>query len=162
MIEIKNVSKSYDDQKVVNSLNFKVEKGVVFGFLGPNGSGKTTTMKMLVGLARPDSGLVTINGKSPLDISTRENIGFMPEEPSFYDYLTGMEFLQFAGRLFDKNYENFESKCASILKKVGIYEAKDKMTRTYSKGMKQRLGFAQAIINDPEYIFLDEPLDLTR
>ncbi len=159
MIEIRNVSKIYDDYKAVNDLSLTVKDGTVFGFLGPNGSGKTTTIKMLVGLIKPDEGEIKIGGNSPADMNTRDNIGFMPEEPHFYDYLTGQEFLEFAYNLFDRKNIISEKEYEDTLKMAGIFEARKKMIRTYSKGMKQRLGFAQAIINNPDYIFLDEPLE---
>lgn len=159
MIEIKNISKTYDGtHNVVNNLSLNVPTGTVFGFLGPNGAGKTTTIKMLVGINKPDSGEININNEKPTLTSTRERIGFMPEEPHFYDQLTGIEFLEFSFNLFDKNKQpkiNLEE----ILKKTGIYEARDAQIKTYSKGMKQRLGFAQVLVNNPDYVFLDEPLE---
>jgi len=160
MIEIKNLSKSYDGiDNVVNDLSLAIPTGSIFGFLGPNGAGKTTTIKMLVGINRPDSGIVIIGGKSPFDPRTRENMGFMPEEPHFYDQLTGLEFMSFSNRLFKISDSSSSDKLEKILKKVGIYEARHNKIRHYSKGMKQRLGFAQALVNDPKYIFLDEPLE---
>ena len=160
MIEIKNLSKSYDGiDNVVNDLSLAIPTGSIFGFLGPNGAGKTTTIKMLVGINRADSGIVIIGGKSPFDPRTRENMGFMPEEPHFYDQLTGLEFMSFSNRLFKISDSSSSDKLEKILKKVGIYEARHNKIRHYSKGMKQRLGFAQALVNDPKYIFLDEPLE---
>ena len=160
MIEIKNLTKIYNkNHKVVDNLSLVIPTGSVFGFLGPNGAGKTTTIKIIVGLNKPSGGIVAIKSKSPLLTSTRENIGFMPEEPRFYDELTGKEFLRFASSLFKKSFHKQNKDIEEILRKVGIYEAKDKKIKNYSKGMKQRLGFAQAIVNDPDYIFLDEPLE---
>lgn len=159
MIEIRNISKDYGNGPVVDDLSLVVRDGTVFGFLGPNGAGKTTTMKMLVGLTAPDSGTIRIEGKDPHTAANREHIGFMPEDPYFYDRLSGMEFLMFCGRLFKKSYRNTEKKYGEILKLAGIYDARDQRISTYSKGMKQRLGFAQALVNDPAHIFLDEPLD---
>src|SRR3989338_768802 len=158
MIAIKNVSKKYFRETVVSGISLAVRDGTVFGFLGQNGSGKTTTMKMIVGITAPSAGTIEIDGESTGDISIHEKIGYMPEAPYFYDRLTGIEFLRFSGELFrdvtqsDTQYEN-------LLKKVGIYDARNKAIWTYSKGMKQRLGFAQALVNNPKYIFLDEPLD---
>lgn len=159
MIEIKNVSKTYGEQKAVNNLSLSIEKGSVFGFLGPNGAGKTTTIKMLTGINSPDEGKVEIDGRSPEISSVREKIGFKPEEPHFYDYLTGLEFIKFAGNLFEQSHKKTEGEYLEIMKSAGIYDARDKIVKNYSKGMRQRLGFAQATINDPEYIFLDEPLE---
>lgn len=159
MIEIKNLTKIYNKAKVVDNLSLIIPRGTVFGFLGPNGAGKTTTIKMAVGLNKPTAGNITINGESPLAISTRENIGFMPEDPRFYDELTGLELLSFAASLFKKSFRKETKELEEILRKVGIYEARNRKIRNYSKGMKQRLGFAQATVNDPDYIFLDEPLE---
>lgn len=158
MIEINNISKTYDGvNNVVDGLSLNVPTGSVFGFLGPNGAGKTTTIKMLVGLSKPDQGRIFLGGKSPFLSSTREKISFMPEEPHFYDQLTGLEFTQFSNELFTTKNNILDLE--EILKKTGIYEARYKKIKTYSKGMKQRLGFAQALINNPDYVFLDEPLE---
>lgn len=160
MIKIKNVSKTYDGiNNVVNKLSLTIPTGSVFGFLGPNGAGKTTTIKMLVGINKPDSGEILIDDRSPFLTATRENISFMPEEPHFYDQLTGFEFLEFTSHLFANRNDRTNKDLEEMLKKVNIYEARNQKIRTYSKGMKQRLGFAQALINNPSYIFLDEPLE---
>ncbi len=159
MIEIRNIRKSYGGYPVVDDLSLTVKSGHVFGFLGPNGAGKTTTIKMLVGLVRADGGTIKIDGREPHEQACREQVGFMPEDPYFYDRLTGMEFLMFCGQLFKKSYRKPEREYGEILKLVGIHDARDQMIATYSKGMKQRLGFAQAIVNDPAHVFLDEPLD---
>lgn len=129
----------------------------MFGFIGPNGAGKTSTIKMLVGLSRPTSGDITITGGSPFDKEVRQKMGFMPESPLFYQYLTGGEFLDFVATLF--GISDKESAINHVLKEVNLTPAKDKKIKNYSKGMLQRLGLAQAIINDPEILFLDEPLD---
>ncbi len=157
MIELLNLTKQYGNEQVVSDLSFSISKGSVFGFLGQNGAGKTTTMKMAVGLLIPTSGKVLIEEASPLEEKTRERIGFMPESPYFYDRLRGIEFLRFCGELFGIDKE--ETYYENVLRMTGIYEARMKPIHAYSKGMKQRLGFAQALVNDPEYIFLDEPLD---
>ncbi len=157
MIQIKKLCKSYYKQVIVDELSLEIKKGTVFGFLGPNGAGKTTTIKMLVGLNPPDYGTVTVNKNDPLNAKTREIIGFMPENPYFYDHLSGLELLQFCDELCT-NKPN-KNKYSELLKEVGLYDARKNMIKTYSKGMKQRLGLAQAIIHDPDYIFLDEPLD---
>ena len=159
MIELRDVVKKYDGRAAVDGLTLTIKKGSVFGFLGPNGAGKTTTIKMIVGLVRADSGTILIDGHLPSDKTIRERLGFMPEDPYFYERLTGMEFLRFCAQLFAKSYDTTTDEYARILKLTGIYEARDKKIAAYSKGMKQRLGFAQAIVNDPDYILLDEPLD---
>jgi ABC-2 type transport system ATP-binding protein len=159
-IIISNLSKSYGTKKkvtVVRDISLTIAKGSVFGFIGPNGAGKTSTIKMLVGLSKPTSGTITVGGGSPTDMKVHAKIGFMPENPLFYQYLTGEEFLDFVATLF--KIENKKETIATLLKEVYLYHAKDKRIRTYSKGMLQRLGLAQAMINDPEILFLDEPLD---
>lgn len=152
-----NVIKRYGKKAAVDGLSLKVPDGAAFGFLGQNGAGKTTTMKMIVGLASPDSGEIFIGDKPATDSSLRADLGYMPEAPYFYERLTGAEFLRFCAELFEKNLTGEESD--SLLAQVGLLSAKDKAIAAYSKGMKQRLGFAQALVNDPEYILLDEPLD---
>lgn len=159
MIKISHLTKTYGKEKVINNLSLTIKKGDVFGFLGPNGAGKTTAMKMIVGLSQPDSGSVKIAGRDPRLIKTREKIGFMPEDPYFYDHLTGLEFLIFCGQLSGATRDRNKGYYSNILESVGLADARRKMIRTYSKGMKQRLGVAQAIVNNPEYVFLDEPLD---
>lgn len=160
-ITISHLSKWYGTKKKggysVKDLNLTIKKGSVFGFLGPNGAGKTTTIKMIVGLAKPTNGSITIAGGSPDDISVKQKIGFMPESPSFYLYLTGREFLEFVSSLF--TIKNNTTKIDDLLRAVDLFPAGDKQIRGYSKGMLQRLGLAQALINDPEILFLDEPLD---
>lgn len=153
MIKITNLSKSYGNTKIVDDLSLEIKKGSIFGFLGPNGAGKTTTIKMIVGLSKPQKGDIEIGGK-PIS-KNREIIGFMPEDPYFYDHLTALEFLNFMKNLFTITNGDSEK----MLKKVGLEKAVNEKIENFSKGMKQRLGLAQAIINDPDYIFLDEPLD---
>jgi ABC-2 type transport system ATP-binding protein len=160
-IVISNLTKSYGAHKkkvdVVKNLSLTIKKGSVFGFIGPNGAGKTSTIKMLVGLSQPTTGTITIGGGNPSDLHIHQKMGFMPESPLFYQYLTGQEFLDFIATLF--KLHNKATKIAHVLHEVHLTHAKDKRIRTYSKGMLQRLGLAQAIINDPEILFLDEPLD---
>ena len=160
MIRINKVSKTYDGARnVVDNLSLTIPDGTVFGFLGPNGSGKTTTIKMVVGINKPDNGSITIDGAGPAIESTREKIGFMPEEPHFYNQLTGLEFMKFSNSLFELTKNLSEKELEALLQKAGIYEARNSKIKTYSKGMKQRLGFAQALVNNPTYVFLDEPLE---
>lgn len=159
MIKIDKVSKTYGKEKIVDNISLEIKKGSVFGFLGPNGAGKTTTIKMLVGLSKPSEGSISIDEKNPAKPKTREMVGFMPENPYFYDHLTGLELMRFCGQLFSNFRDKNNGYYINILKSVGLYDARRKMIRHYSKGMKQRLGIATAIVNDPDYIFLDEPLD---
>jgi ABC-2 type transport system ATP-binding protein len=157
VILLENVTKRYGRRAAVADLSLKVRDGTAFGFLGQNGAGKTTTMKMLVGLAAPDSGTISIGDKPVSDLAMRAGLGYMPEAPYFYERLTGAEFLRFCAQLFGEGLGGEE--CDALLAQVGLKAARDKQIAAYSKGMKQRLGFAQALVNDPEYILLDEPLD---
>lgn len=158
MITLKNVSKSYGDQQIIQDFSLTVN-APVFGFLGQNGAGKTTIMKMLVGLTAPTSGTITIDGTASTELAHREHIGFMPENPYFYNRLTGLESLMFYHQLFKHSPRKTVAQYEEALQQLGIFDARNRMVATYSKGMKQRLGLAQALINDPKYIFLDEPLD---
>jgi ABC-2 type transport system ATP-binding protein len=119
-------------------------------------------MKMIVGLLKPTSGDILINGNPPTDIAAKKTMGYMPETPYFYENMRGIEFMRFCDELDGSSGKDKTARIhhyESILKKVGIYDARNSMIRTYSKGMRQRLGFAQSLVNDPEYLFLDEPLD---
>ena len=158
MIELVNLSKQYGTFTAVNNIHLTIPAGEIFGFLGPNGAGKTTTIKMLAGLTRPRSGRVMIGGASVEESRVRERVGFMPEAPYFYDRLTGMEFLKFCGDLFVRHPKSTAG-YGELLERVGIFAARHKPIATYSKGMKQRLAFASALVNDPDYLLLDEPLD---
>jgi len=157
MVEFSHLTKTYKKRNVVDDFSVKVDVPI-FGFLGQNGAGKTTIMKMLVGLLTPTAGTITVDGEISSHAKSKRRTGYMPETPYFYEHMTGMEFLKFCDELFESNkgrqhiYEN-------LLKKVGIFDARNAQIKTYSKGMRQRLGFAQALVNDPEYLFLDEPLD---
>jgi len=155
MIKITNLVKKYGKETVVSDLTLTVKKGTVFGFLGPNGAGKTTTIKMIVGLSQKSSGTVEIDGKDLSNLANRQNIGYMPEDPYFYEQLTAREFLAFMAGLFKGETRDI----SDTLDLVGLRHASDQKVGTFSKGMKQRLGLAQTIINEPEYIFMDEPLD---
>lgn len=145
--------------QVLKGVDLTVFRNETFGLLGPNGAGKTTTLKAIVGLIRPDGGSVRIFGKLPLNAPNRARLGFLPEHPSVYAYLTGVEFLQLCGAFFKLSGKTLKKRIPDLLEKVGLgEEAARKQVRTYSKGMMQRLGFAQALINDPELLLLDEPM----
>lgn len=142
----------------VESLDLAVAEGEIFGFLGPNGAGKTTTIKMLLGLIYPTSGNAWMLGEPITHVEMRKNIGFLPEQPYFYDYLTAEEFLSFYGGLFDLKQSTLKPKIKELLSLVGL-EGKEKVQlRKFSKGMLQRIGIAQALINDPKLVILDEPM----
>ena len=142
----------------VEGLNMEVRRGEVFGFLGPNGAGKTTTLKMLMGLIYPTSGHARLFGQHLGDPQTKARLGFLPESPYFYDYLTSREFLGFYGHLFGLWGAVLDKRIDELLELVGMTHAKDLQLRKFSKGMLQRIGIAQALINDPELVVLDEPM----
>lgn len=144
--------------KALDCLNLQIQKGEIFGYLGPNGAGKTTTFKLLLGLIYPTSGNAWIMGKSIGNVECKRYIGFLPEHPYFYDYLTGKEFLDFYAQLFKFDKKTRKHKVENLLRIVGIEDAGDTQLRKYSKGMLQRIGIAQALINDPEFLILDEPM----
>jgi ABC-2 type transport system ATP-binding protein len=142
----------------VDQVSFDVQRGEVFGFLGPNGAGKTTTIKMLMGLIYPSGGTATLFGRPVGDSTAKSKVGFLPESPYFYDYLTGREFLRFYGHLFGLFGTALDKRIDELLEVVGMTHARDLQLRKFSKGMLQRVGIAQALINDPELIILDEPM----
>jgi len=142
----------------VDSINLEVRSGEVYGFLGPNGAGKTTTLKMLMGLIYPTSGQAWLFGRELGDPQTKARLGFLPESPYFYDYLTSREFLGFYGHLFGLWGAVLDKRIDELLELVGMTHAKDLQLRKFSKGMLQRVGIAQALINDPELVVLDEPM----
>jgi ABC-2 type transport system ATP-binding protein len=145
-------------RRALDHLNLRVEAGEVFGLLGPNGAGKTTTLKLLFRLVFPTSGTARILGKELDDISMHARIGYLPENPYFYDHLTAEEFLNYAGELFGIPAAQRRQRVGRLLERVGLVDSRDVPLRKFSKGMVQRLGIAQALINDPEVIFLDEPM----
>lgn len=142
----------------VDRLSLEVQRGEVFGFLGPNGAGKTTTIKMLMGLIYPSEGTATLFGRPVGDPTAKAKVGFLPESPYFYDYLTGREFLRFYGHLFGLLGTALDKRIDELLELVGMTHARDLQLRKFSKGMLQRVGIAQALINDPELVILDEPM----
>ena len=145
-------------KRVLDGLSLRVEPGEIFGLLGPNGAGKTTTLKILLRLIFPTSGTARILGKELQDVTTHARIGFLPENPSFYDYLTAAELLNYAGGLFGLGSSETRRRSARLLEEVGLAESRNLPLRKFSKGMLQRLGLAQSLINDPELVFLDEPM----
>ena len=144
--------------RVLHPLNLTVHRGEIFGYLGPNGAGKTTTIKLLTGLILPTAGSARLLGQDLTQAGAKQQIGFLPENPYFYDYLTGREFLNFCGRLFGLRASDRRERVARLLRLVEMEEAADWQLRKYSKGMLQRLGLAQALINDPSLVILDEPM----
>jgi ABC-2 type transport system ATP-binding protein len=144
--------------RVLQSLDLTVCQGEIFGYLGPNGAGKTTTIKLLTGLILPTAGQIRLLGQELMGVSAKHEIGFLPENPYFYDYLTGWEFLDLCGRLFGLSASQRRDRIARLLHLADLESAADRQLRKYSKGMLQRLGLAQALINDPRLVILDEPM----
>jgi ABC-2 type transport system ATP-binding protein len=164
-LQIRGLSKSYPSGHLLRSrrtalrgLDLTVGAGEVFGYLGPNGSGKTTTLKLLVGLLRPDAGEVEVLGLPHSRREWRHRVGYLPEHPYFYDYLSVREYLDYAGRLFGLPRAARRARGADLLARLGLAPAADVPLRRVSKGMLQRAGLAQALINDPELVILDEPM----
>jgi ABC-2 type transport system ATP-binding protein len=143
---------------VLRGVTLSVPRGVIYGFLGPNGAGKTTTLKVVTGLLYRDAGEVSILGQPAEDRSVRGRIGFLPEAPYFYDYLTGYELLVFMGRLLGVPAAKLASRIPMLLRAVGMEGRERTQLRKYSKGMLQRIGLAQALLNDPDLVILDEPM----
>src|SRR3989449_1296010 len=141
----------------VRDLNLRIEAGEVYGLLGPNGSGKSTTLKIILGLVSPTHGCTEIFGRDSRLVESREAVGFLPENPYFYKYLTGEETLHFFGRLCGMTGATLKSRVNELLDLVGLNKARDRRLGTYSKGMLQRIGLAQALIHDPRLVVLDEP-----
>jgi ABC-2 type transport system ATP-binding protein len=141
----------------VNDLTLRIEPGEVYGLLGPNGSGKSTTLKIVLGLVSPTRGRTEIFGRDSRLVESREAVGFLPENPYFYKFLTGEETLRFFGRLCRMRGATLRSRVNELLDLVGLNKARDRRLGTYSKGMLQRIGLAQALIHDPRLVVLDEP-----
>lgn len=164
-IELRGLTKSYRvghiRQKlrpVLKGLDLDVFRGEIFGYLGPNGSGKTTTLKLLMGLLRPDGGSARILGLPLADRAWRYRVGYLPENPYLYDYLTPREYLEYVGRIFGLAPSARRERASHLLAQVGMERAADVSLRRVSKGMLQRVGLAQALVNDPELVILDEPM----
>jgi ABC-2 type transport system ATP-binding protein len=145
-------------RRSLDNLSFKVEEGEVFGFLGPNGAGKTTTMKLLMGLIFPTSGTARVRGRSIDDVEMHREIGYLPEQPYFYDYLTARELLDYYARFSNYSAAERRERVGKFLDRVGLAAAGDVQLRKFSKGMLQRAGIAQAILHDPPVVILDEPM----
>jgi ABC-2 type transport system ATP-binding protein len=159
-IQIQGLTKKYlqrGEVVAVDNLNLDVEEGEIFGFLGPNGAGKTTTIKMLLGLIFPTSGSAVMLSRPIGDVEARRQVSYLPESPYFYDHLTGGELLDFFGRLYGLETNARRRKVDELMDLVGLKNDKQKQLKQYSKGMLQRVGLAQALINDPKLLIFDEP-----
>jgi ABC-2 type transport system ATP-binding protein len=164
-IEILGLEKTYSvgfwrkrPKRALLPLQFTVEDGEIFGFLGPNGAGKTTTLKLLMGLVFPTAGSARILGREWTDPSVKAQIGFLPEQPYFYDYLTAHELLEYYGQLSGVPAKQRKQRVEQVLDQVGLRDVQGVQLRKFSKGMLQRVGIGQAILHDPKLVFLDEPM----
>ncbi len=166
VVEINNLTKDYEvgfvrkrKVRALDSLTLTVNQGEIFGFLGANGAGKTTTLKLLMSLTFPTTGSARILGCDIADVSMHSRIGYLPENPYFYDYLTALEFLNYCGQIFGLSKSARLLRSRELLQRVRLDESKwNTQLRKFSKGMLQRVGLAQALVNDPEVVFLDEPM----
>ncbi|MCK5306964.1 MAG: ABC transporter ATP-binding protein [Candidatus Omnitrophica bacterium] len=164
VIEIKNLTKDFRSdlfakkRRALNNISLEIKEGEIFGYLGPNGAGKTTTLKIIVGLLFPTSGCVRLLGKTSYSSKSRQGMGFLPENPYFYEYLTAGEYLKFCGQLFGLKKNRLKEKIDEVLKLVHLEREKETHCRKLSKGMIQRLGVAQSLLNDPDVLIYDEPL----
>lgn len=164
MIEVDDFRKTFlvglrrKPSVAARQISFRVEAGEIFGFLGPNGSGKTTSIKAMLGLIRPDGGRLSVLGHPPSSQAWRAKVGYMPEHPTFYDYLTGLEMVTWFGRLSGMTAKVAKKEAERLLERVGLDHAMTRRLRSYSKGMLQRAGLAQAMMGSPTLLILDEPM----
>jgi ABC-2 type transport system ATP-binding protein len=164
MISIQGISKEFREGitlkrvRALQSLDLEIPRGEVFGFLGPNGAGKSTTIKILMNLIYSDTGTAEIGGKDVRDPEARKVVGYLPENPFFYDYLTADELLWFGGRTSGMQPKNVKERSDFLIHKVNLENSRKRPLRTYSKGMLQRAGLALALIHDPDVVILDEPM----
>ena len=162
-IEITGLCKQFKGKKMtrvdaLKNLDLQIETGEVFGFLGPNGAGKSTTIKLVMGLLKPTSGKASIMGMDSTLTDSRRQVGFLPENPAFYDYLSAEEYVAFVGSQFRMDAALLKRRSDEVLKRLDLWEARKRPMRGYSKGMVQRVGLAQALVHDPEVYILDEPM----
>jgi ABC-2 type transport system ATP-binding protein len=164
VLDLLDIHKSYRSHLsirkywILRGLSLSIREGEIFGYIGTNGAGKTTTIKLALGLIFPDQGSVRLFGEDSSKVELRRRVGFLPENPYLYDYLTGEEFLDFHARLFGLDRATRRKRVKDLLERVGLGNRGDRQLRHYSKGMLQRIGLAQALINDPELVVLDEPM----
>jgi len=163
VVETKELCKFYRNAsgnrylKAVDEVSLEIEKGEIFGLLGPNGSGKTTIIKLLLGLIHPTAGTMTVLGRDPRHVPSKKRIGYLPEHPYFYEFLTPEEILRFYGSLSDVSGTLLDRRIRSLIDRLGLERFRKTRIRNFSKGMLQRLGLAVSLINDPELLLLDEP-----
>ncbi|MBY0112838.1 MAG: ABC transporter ATP-binding protein [Phycisphaerales bacterium] len=163
VVYCQNLTKVFKDfwlrsrARAVENLTFEIQPREVFGLLGPNGSGKSTTIKLLLGLLKPTSGRIAVFGKSPYDVGVKRRIGYLPEESYLYQFLNARETLEYYAKLFELDYKTRQRRIDELIDMVGLSGAQFRPVRDYSKGMQRRIGIAQALINDPDFLILDEP-----
>ena len=162
-IEIAGLCKQFSGKRMtkvhaLKGLDLTIAVGEVFGFLGPNGAGKSTTIKLLMGLLRPTSGSAQIMGMDASRAESRRHVGYLPENPAFYDYLSAEEYIAFVGSQFNMDFALLRRRSEEVLKRLDLWEARKRPMRGYSKGMVQRVGLAQALVHDPDIFILDEPM----
>lgn len=162
VISIKNLCKTYKSNRTttvaLNNLSLHINKGEVFGFLGPNGAGKSTTIKLLLDLIRPTSGSATLSGIDTSSPAARKSVGYLPENPTYFDFLSAEEFLFFTGKMYGIPKTRLQPKIKTLLHRLSLYDVRKKTLRSYSKGMVQRLGIAHVLVHDPDIYILDEPM----
>ena len=159
-IQTINLSKKFNQFSALDNLNIEVESNTAYGFLGPNGSGKTTAIRLLAGLTRPSSGHSYVYGSESFaeNMNVRRMIGYLPDVPSFFNFMSGLQYLTFCGQVFGLDYKDSQKQAYELLELTGMNEAMHRQAVKYSRGMKQRLGLAAALVGNPKVIFLDEPV----
>ena len=158
MIKVKNLSKRYDENIVLDNLNFQVDTGCIYGIVGTNGVGKTTFLRILAGLSKPDHGEIYIDNIKRVGNNSNKKISFVPDSASLYEYLSGEEYLLFFASILDVPKELRKDKVSYLIDLFNLTSAKDELIKTYSHGMKQKVSIASALLNDPDILLLDEPL----
>ncbi len=160
MIKLENVTKKFGDFIAVDNLNLEIKSGEFFGFLGPNGAGKTTTIKMITGLYSPTSGKIFIDNKDiqKFPVEVKRLVGYVPDEPFLYDKLTGLEYLYFSGGLYELDKKYLEKKINELIEILELGDWINKLTEEFSRGMRQRIAIASALLHNPKVIVIDEPI----
>ncbi len=160
-VELKDVTKRYGEIKAVDQLNLTINQGEIFGLLGPNGSGKSTTLKMLLGLVKPDEGSITVLGNPVLTdpIATKRSVGYVPEAPRLYEFLTGIEYLDFIGDVYGMQPEDKKNRINEYLKALQLEGREGDMINSYSEGMKQKIALIAAFLHRPKLLIMDEPIN---
>ncbi len=157
VVDIQNLVVNYGKKRALDGLSLEVRRGEIFGFIGPNGAGKTTTIKSILGLILPKEGTVLLHGFTPSDVRSRQVVGYLPEEATYYRFLSPVEILSFYGEIFRIPKQELKKRIQRLMELVGLADVQNKQISTYSKGMVQKVNLAQALINEPQTLILDEP-----